>query len=109
MPAAQEAGSTAMAPALALQCRSAAQRLRRGPLCGTAWDEDAEEAAQHVARYAAWSQGHPSAAAGMEKASKMLEKAWKVSENAGFPHGKWGCSDDFPMVFLEGGDPQVTI
>lgn len=64
-------------PALALQCRAVARRLRRGPaaLGGTAWDEDAEEAAQHVARYAVWSQGHPSAAAGMEKASKMLKKA----------------------------------
>lgn len=63
-------------PALALQCRTVAQRLRRGhTVCGTAWDEDTEEAAQHVARYAAWSKGHPSAAVGMEKASKMLKKA----------------------------------
>eukprot|EP00435_Cladocopium_sp_Y103_P024152 s1050_g5.t3 len=65
------------APALALQCRTVAERLRRGHALpvATAWDEDAEEAAQHVARYAAWSKGHPSAAAGMEKASKMLKKA----------------------------------
>ena len=81
---------TAMATPLALQCRTVAQRLRRGhTVCGTAWDEDTEEAAQHVARYAAWSKGHPSAAVGMEKASKMLKKAWKI----GVFHG-------FPMVFL---------
>ena len=60
---------------LALQCRSMAKRLKVTRHAVTAWDEEADAAASHVLRYAVWSKGHPSAAAGMEKASSLLTKA----------------------------------